>query len=388
MTNMRRMLPLSLFWLLACLAGSVTADNAIRVAPGYQLQRLAEVPGARQMVLSPAGHLYVGSRQYGKVHVVRNFSRGGRQAEVILEGVSMPSGLAMDANGDLLVAAVNEIWLLAAADQRLASSTQAAQLSRHWQLLTDALPQHSHHGWKAIEVSPDQQTLVVPVGAPCNICLVFPHADEPTGTILALDLSALKAGKLQYHILAMGVRNSVGMAFHPESGELWFSDNGRDWLGDDLPACEINRVPMGWKSRPHFGFPFVHADAQGGQLPEPHAEIRRQHPGELPFIDPQIVLQAHSAPLGIHFYQGPYKALAGHLLVAEHGSWNRSTPVGYRVTAYAAATSEPGVLVDFLDGEQKLGRPVDIIEQGDGSLLISDDANGLIWHLSRASRSD
>ena len=389
--------------LLMFSAGSRSAwASGIEVLPGYQLEKIAEVPGARQMVLSAAGHLYVGSRREGKVHVVEDFVRGGRDARVILTGVEMPSGVAMDRQGDLLVSAVNEIWMLANADQALdsiaevsAAPSSATALMRHWKLLTNELPSHGHHGWKAIELSPDQSQLIVPVGAPCNICLVYPQVKEPTGTLLALDVRQLKAGQLDYDIIAQGVRNSVGMAFHPATQQLWFSDNGRDWMGDDMPPCEINRVAasvsdgkMHHEKPPHFGFPFVHGDPRRGGIVEPQEDIARYRSAVTAYVSPVFEIQAHSAPLGIHFYQGRDASLKGRLLVAEHGSWNRSSPVGYRVSGYLPQNTdeEPLVLVNFLDADDnKLGRPVDLIEMHDGALLISDDANGGVWRLSKVA---
>jgi len=402
-------------------AGSRSAwASGIEVLPGYQLEKIAEVPGARQMVLSAAGHLYVGSRREGKVHVVEDFVRGGRDARVILTGVEMPSGVAMDRQGDLLVSAVNEIWMLTNADQALdsiaelsAAPSSATALMRHWKLLTNELPSHGHHGWKAIELSPDQSQLIVPVGAPCNICLVYPQVKEPTGTLLAVDVRQLKAGQLDYDIIAQGVRNSVGMAFHPLTQQLWFSDNGRDWMGDDMPPCEINRIAAGSvgmahrEQPPHFGFPFVHGNPRRGGIVEPQADIARYRSAATAYVSPVFEIQAHSAPLGIHFYQGRDASLKGRLLVAEHGSWNRSSPVGYRVSGYPLqqaqlqqykpqqsepqqpqrqyADEAPLILVNFLDSDgNKLGRPVDLIEMQDGALLISDDANGVVWRLSKA----
>jgi glucose/arabinose dehydrogenase len=342
------------------------------VATGFTLSQWAKVPNARQMALSENGTLFVGSRQAGQVHAVLPDGEVKRLAS----GLTMPSGLALNAQGDLYIAAVNGLYRLKNAQ------TQVKKENVRLELLNDDLPSATHHGWKFIDFDPVTQELVVPVGAPCNVCLVYPQSGkEPYGTILALNTQALNKGELSYRILAQGVRNSVGFAWHPKSQELWFTDNGRDHLGDDLPPCEVNRIA---KVGEHYGFPFRH-----GEIPEPDSEILAKQPDPFVYRAPVIAIQAHSAPLGMAFYQGDLPdslpTLNGAMLVAEHGSWNRSSPVGYRLSAYWLENEKVlkhEVLVNWLVKGKKLGRPVDVLTYHDGSLLISDDAKGVIWQLS------
>ncbi|NVK37820.1 MAG: PQQ-dependent sugar dehydrogenase [Gammaproteobacteria bacterium] len=343
----------------------------VEVADGFTLSQWAQVPNARQMALSTNGTLFVGSRALGKVHAVLPNGR----VEVIARDLTMPSGLALRSNGDLYVAAVNTLYRLPQAQEQVITN------NRQWQRLNDELPDASHHGWKFIDFDPVNGDLVVPVGAPCNVCLVYPESGQaPFGTILSLDVEALNRGQLKYEILAKGVRNSVGFAWHPESRELWFTDNGRDWMGDDVPPCEVNRISTRGE---HFGFPFRH-----GRYKETEASILKQIPQNFTYTPPVIEIQAHSAPLGMDFYQGNIESLKGALLVAEHGSWNRSTPVGYRLSAYwleGSRVIRHRVLVNWLVDGRKLGRPVDVQTLGDGSVLISDDAGGIIWQLQAQS---
>ena len=338
------------------------------VADGFRLSEFARVTNARQMAISDNGTVFVGSRHAGLVHAVLPDGK----VKVIARGLTMPSGLALNKQGDLFVSAVNRIYRLKDAQSAITKGPVTLEL------LTDGLPSASHHGWKFIAFDPHTGNLVVPIGAPCNVCLVYPQSgDTPFGTILSLDINALTNGKLKHRVLAQGVRNSVGFDWQPNTEQLWFTDNGRDWMGDDTPPCEINRV-----DRPgqHFGFPFKHGD-----ISETDHDILRAQPKDFRYESPVVAIQAHSAPLGMMFYTGNMTALKGALLVAEHGSWNRTTPVGYRLSAYwfddKHKVTKHQVLVNWLVKGKKLGRPVDIAQTQDGSLLISDDAQGRIWHL-------
>jgi glucose/arabinose dehydrogenase len=345
------------------------------VAEGFTLSVFAKVPNARQMALSENGTVFVGSRAEGKIHAVLPSGK----VQQIASGLNMPSGLALNKKGDLYVAAVNRIYRLQQAQSAIAKGLITLQL------LNDELPSASHHGWKFIAFDPNSGNLVVPVGAPCNVCLVYPQSgDAPFGTILSLDINALNSGELKYDILAQGVRNSVGFDWQPAEkrtqgskvGPLWFTDNGRDWMGDDMPACEINRITQAGQ---HFGFPFKHA-----HISETDADIIKAQPHDFTDQPPMVEIQAHSAPLGMMFYTGNVTALKGALLVAAHGSWKRTTPVGYRLSAYwfdEDKVSKHEVLVNWLVEGKKLGRPVDIALANDGSLLISDDSKDLIWQL-------
>lgn len=374
--------------IVVLLCPSVQAiDSRIEVMPGLTLSEFAEVPNARQMAQTRTGHIVVGSRKLGKVHGI---SQQG-EVFVLADELFMPSAVAIDSQDRLYIAAVNSIYRVDSLDQAFKQKKPLTKLNA----LTTDLPDASHHGWKAITLSPDESTLVVPVGAPCNICLVYPESgQQPFGTILAVNKNKLDKGQLAYDFMATGVRNSVGMDYHPKTGDLWFSDNGRDWMGDDMPPCEINRIPQSALTKGnHYGYPFIHGDPQEGGALEPKDDIRARMPDKQ-FINPLVEIQAHSAPLGIHWYRGSAEkamdVLKGALLVAEHGSWNRSSPVGYRVSAYwfdkNHQVTEHKVLVDFLtDNDDKLGRPVDFLELANGDVLISDDAGNKIWRLSAAT---
>lgn len=356
---------------ISILAFNVFGFYQPEVAKGYTLSTYAEVPNARQMAQSSNGTLFVGSRSDGDVHAVLPNGK----VRLIAEDLNMPSGLALNNKGDLYISAVNRIYRLQNAQAIAGNSEREITLER----LTDKLPSDSHHGWKFISFDPNTNNLVVPVGAPCNVCLVYPNTKQPYGTILSLDINKLNQGKLDYTILAQGVRNSVGFDWHPQSKQLWFTDNGRDWFGDDYPPCEINRVT---KQGAHFGFPFKHAD-----LDETDEDILAKMPKPFRYESPVIELQAHSAPLGMMFYNGPIAHLKGALIVAEHGSWNRTKPVGYRVSAYWIKdnnVTKHEVLVNWLIRGKKLGRPVDIDMAPDGSLYISDDSADVIWQLSKS----
>ena len=336
------------------------------VTKGFELSKYAEVPNARQMALSDNGTLFVGSRSDGEVHAVLP----NKEVKRIAQDLNMPSGLALNQKGDLYIAAVNKIYRLVNAERAIIKDDVKLEQ------LIDGLPDDSHHGWKFISFDPSGNHLFVPVGAPCNVCLVYPQTQKPYGTILSLDAGALDKKQLKYDIVAQGVRNSVGFDWHPSTGDLWFTDNGRDWFGDDFPPCEINRIQQ---KAEHFGFPFKHGD-----MDETDDDILKARPKDFRYTSPVISIQAHSAPLGMMFYTGPIKALKGALIVAEHGSWNRTKPVGYRVSAYwleGERIKKHQVLVNWLIRGKKLGRPVDIEMAKDGSLFISDDAGDAIWQL-------
>ncbi|MEQ8661040.1 MAG: PQQ-dependent sugar dehydrogenase [Gammaproteobacteria bacterium] len=359
---------------LAALGGLLAAPalmaapdlSHLQLPPGFDIAVYAEgVENARQLALAPDGVLYVGSREAGKVYAVVDGDGDHRaeQVHVLARGLSMPSGVAFR-DGSLYVAAVNRI---------LRFDDIAARLSRPGRpvVVTDTLPAETHHGWKFIAFGPDGR-LYVPVGAPCNVCA--PPA--PFASILSM-----RADGSDVVTVARGVRNSVGFDWQPASGALWFSDNGRDWLGDEVPPGEINRV-----SEPgeHFGFPFIH----GGDIRDP--EFGDGH-APADYTPPVLRLEAHAAPLGIEFYRGTAfpPEYAGALFVAEHGSWNRRRKVGYRVmvarfAADGSVASYTPFITGWLRGQAYLGRPADVATMADGTLLIADDHAGVIYRVTYA----
>jgi len=322
-----------------------------------------DVPGARQMAEAPDGTLFVGSYDAGRLYAVIPAEDGDAEVVVVDEGLNRPSGVVL-VGTDLYVAAVNRILRYADLANTFRDSPEPA-------VVTDSLPTDRHHGWKYLAVGPDGD-LFVPVGAPCNIC--ERADDERYASILKMDPDTGETT-----VYAHGVRNSVGLGWHGPTGRLWFSENGGDWLGDDIPADEINVVDS---PGAHYGYPYFHA----GDVRD-----RRYGAGKDPadYVLPEFKVQAHSAVLGIKFYQGDQfpARYCGAMFIAEHGSWNRSSKVGYRVSVLrfadpkaptgAGAVYEPFVDV-WLNGETQTGRPNDVLVSRDGSLLISDDRDGRI----------
>lgn len=267
-----------------------------------------QVPNARQLALGSKGTVFAGSRKEGKVYAILDTDNDfhADQVYILAKDLYMPSGIAFR-EGSLYVAEVNRILRFDGIEAKLSKPPKPV-------VITDKLPDKSHHGWKNISFGPDNY-LYVPIGAPCNSCL---EENPIFGTILRMNP---KTG--DWTIYAHGIRNSVGQAWHPLTGELWFTDNGRDWWGDDKPPCEINHAT---KSGQHFGFPFLHgdnlidADYHANKKPEAYTK-------------PALNLRAHVAPLGILFYTGDMfpKRYKNQIIYAEHGSWNRSSPIGYRL---------------------------------------------------------
>lgn len=338
---------------------------------GFEIQVYAsEVINARQMALGETGVLYVGSRGAGKIHAVVDSNNDGFGDKVILiaEDLNMPSGLTYK-SGDLYVSEVSQILKFKDIDKHYANSPKS-------EVVIDGLPSENHHGWKNIDFGPDGW-LYVPVGAPCNICQTNGDDkwDNPDfASILRYDLATKEK-----QWVAKGVRNTVGFDWHPETNEMWFSDNGRDWMGDDTPPCEINRVT---ELGQHFGYPYFH----GGDVADPEFSKGKN---KQDYVYPEYNLDAHVAPLGIHFYHGQQfpTSYKNKLFVAEHGSWNRSKKSGYKVMM---ATLENNKIVDYQpfiegflnDDEAAWGRPVAVVTMPDGSLLVSDDFANVIYKVT------
>lgn len=336
---------------------------SLSLPPGFEVELLARVPNARQMALGN-NTLFVGSMRAGKVYAIP--LKGARKPVVIADGLNMPVGVAFR-DGDLYVSAVSRILRLRDIEARLNKPPRPETVSQ-------AYPADTHHGWKFIAFGPDGK-LYVPVGAPCNICEPDP---DRYANITALDVAS---GKVD--VVARGVRNSVGFDWQPQSGELWFTDNGRDQMGDDVPPDELNRL-----SRPgqHFGYPYCH----GATIADPEFGKGRRCSE---FVPPVQNLGAHVASLGMRFYTGTQfpERYRNAVFIAEHGSWNRSSKVGYRVSVVRlqdnrAVSYEP-FISGWLQGESAWGRPADVLVMPDGSLLVSDDHAGAIYRVSyRGSR--
>lgn len=342
----------------------------LSLPPGFHISIFADsVKNARQMAVSKNGIVFVGSRSAGIVNAVIDADKDGHAEKVVqvAEGLTMPSGLTI-LNGDLYVAEVSRI--LKYVD--IENTYQNAQAS----VVIDALPTETHHGWKYIDFGPDNW-LYVPVGAPCNICETNDgeQYDNPIyASILRFNLAT---GEKQW--VAKGVRNSVGFDWHPQTNNLWFSDNGRDMMGDNIPPCEINEVT---ESGQHFGYPYFH----GGTIVDPEFGEGKKSSD---YVAPKLNLMAHVAPLGIHFYSGNMFAsdMQNRLLVAEHGSWNRTQKSGYRVMMATIVNDkvvayEPLIEGWLQDDNTAWGRPTAITELADGSILIADDFANVIYRVS------
>lgn len=347
----------SLFALGACAQAAPELER-LRVPAGFTVELLTdELPNARQLQLGADGTLFAGTRSDGRVWAWRD-----GEAYAVAADLTLPSGIALK-DGDLYVGAVDTIYRLDDIEAHLDDPPAPV-------VVTDALPSDGHHGWKHLEFAPDG-ALWVPVGAPCNIC----DPDEPYMSLLRMDPATGT-----WDLAARGIRNTVGFDFHPTTGDLWFTDNGRDWLGDDTPPCELNSLALDAAGVPHYGYPHVH----GSDVIDP--EFGAGHtPSE--FVLPEHEFGAHTAPLGVAFYTGGAfpDAYDGALFVAQHGSWNRSSKVGYQVVVAFMKDGEvervEPFLTGFLDGERIWGRPVDVLVDRDGSLLVSDDQQGAVYRV-------
>ena len=338
--------------------------HLVTLPPGFVISVFADsVPNARSMTLSPAGTLFVGTRLAGNVYAIVDHNRDNQADEVItlMQGLNMPNGVAFR-DGSLYVAEVNRILRFDDIEARLHNPPQPV-------VVQDRFPRDRHHGWKFIRFGPDGW-LYVPVGAPCNVC---ERRDELYASILRLRSDG---GSLE--VFAHGVRNTVGFDWHPQTQELWFTDNGRDRLGDNVPPDELNHAP---RQGLHFGFPYCH----GGDIPDP--EFGKERRCET-FTPPAQKLGPHVAAIGMRFYTGtmfpePYRQ---HIFIAEHGSWNRSVPIGYRVTHVRLENNRAVHYEVFaegwLQGEKAWGRPADVQVMPDGALLVSDDHAGVIYRIS------
>jgi glucose/arabinose dehydrogenase len=357
-------------------ATSHTVDLSTIILPsGFEISIYADnVPNARSLALSPNGTLFVGTRQGDKVYALQD-TDGDFVADLqyeIGEGLVMPNGVAFRDNS-LFVAEVSRILRFDDIENHLLEPPDAV-------VIFDDFPSDRHHGWKYIAFGPDGM-LYVPVGAPCNVC----DRGDPYGTITRINPDG--SG---FELFARGIRNTVGFTWHPETGEMWFADNGRDNMGDDIPADELNYAPAAGMD---FGFPHVHAgtilDPEFGQDFEikGDSELEKSH-SVAEFTRPAQLLGPHVAPLGIEFYTGENfpESYKNQLFIAEHGSWNRSVKTGYRISMVTIksdqSTSDYTTFAEgWLQGEEAWGRPVDIELMLDGSILISDDLAGVIYRI-------
>ncbi len=342
--------------------------SRIELPEGFSISIYAGgMDDARSLALGDDGTLYVGTRgeqgePVGKVYAIPNADADAQGDEVItiLEGLNFPNGLAFH-DGDLYVAEINRVLRYEDVGDILHDMPEP-------EIVTDDLPNDFLHGWKYIAIGPDDK-LYEPVGVPCNTCMV----EDPYGTILRMDLDGSNR-----EVYARGVRNTVGFDFHPVSGELWFTDNGRDLMGNDIPPEELNVVT---EAGQHFGFPFRY----GKDLEDPEHVTDQDTSAFTPAV---LELPAHNAGLGATFYTGTLfpEEYRNQLFVAYHGSWNRDPIDGYTLRLIRfendSAVSYEDFASGWLENNSYWGRPVDVKQAPDGALLVSDDHNGLVYRIS------
>ncbi|HEY8034210.1 MAG TPA: PQQ-dependent sugar dehydrogenase [Methylobacter sp.] len=358
----------TLFLIKPCLAFTQPNDilKQLHVPAGFTLSIFADnLPNARSLALGDNGVIFVGTGTKNTVYAVQDNNNDGVADKhyVIASHLNSPNGVAYK-NDALYVAEINRIIRFDHITQQLANPPAPV-------VIYDQLPSEEHHGWKYLRFGPDNK-LYTAVGAPCNIC-------EPEKPIYS-SLVRLNADGSGFEILARGIRSSVGFDWQPGTNTLFLTDNGRDYMGDDLPPDELNR----WTTKgEHFGFPYCH----GGDIADPEFGSADKKCSQ--FTAPVWKFKAHMAALGMSFYRGKQFPVEfkNQLFVALHGSWNRSTPQGYRVVLVKFNQGKPVSEQVFIDGwltkdYDVLGRPVDILELPDGSLLISDDKLGIIYKVT------
>jgi glucose/arabinose dehydrogenase len=338
--------------------------DKIQLPPGFKISIWATVKNARGMCRGANGTVFVGSRDGGTVTAVRDTNHDGKADEyfTVASGLDMPVGVTMH-DGDLYVSSVHRIVRVDDVEDHLSTPPKPIDVFT-------GFPHETHHGWKYIAFGPDGK-LYVPVGAPCNIC----ESDSIYATI-----TRLNADGTGLEIVARGVRNSVGFDWDPRDNSLWFTDNGRDMMGDDMPSCELDHLTVVGQ---HFGYPYCH---QGDTL-DPKFGAGKSCAD---YVPPVVKVGPHMAPLGMKFYRGSQfpNEYRNAIFICEHGSWNRSTPIGYRVDVVqqqADGSWKQEVFAGgWLAGSSAWGRPVDVLELPDGSLLVSDDEAGLVYRISYA----
>lgn len=338
--------------------------DKLKLPDGFKIDVFARVTKARSMALGSDGTLFVGTRGHDKVYAIRD-NNGDSKADkiyTVAEDLRNPNGVAFK-DGALYISEISKIWKY--------NNIESTLNNPYGESIYEDYPTDGHHGWKYIAFGPDGK-LYIPVGAPCNVC---ESKNEVYASITRMDDDGSNM-----EIYARGIRNTVGFTWHPTSNKMYFTDNGRDMLGDDTPSCELNRLDQ---PNQHFGYPYCH----GGDLKDP--EYGDKYPCS-DFTKPIQKLGPHVAPLGLKFYTGEMfpESYKNKILIAEHGSWNRSKKIGYRISM---VTEENGIGTNydtFISGwlneedQTAWGRPVDILQMPDGSMLISDDLSGTIYRLS------
>ena len=353
----------------------ISADSFVdklNIPDGFEISIYADnLNSPRQLTETDKGYVVAGSKKGDKLFALHDIDSDGYAEERILlaENLQNPTGVTFH-NGDLYFAEIDTIWVIRDIDKLLSSNPSTLPTKS---IYMNNLPSETWHGFKYIDFGPDDN-LYIPVGVPCNICLEPQTNDKRFAAI-----HKYVDGKLI--TVADGVRNSVGFDWHPLTGKLYFSDNGRDWLGDDSPSCELNVVNT---EGSFYGYPFKHAsdviDPEFGHLLQSF---------DRDLVDPIAELGPHVAPLGIAFYDkenfpAKYK---NSVFVALHGSWNRTKKSGYTLV-FVKLDDDGNYLYqeDFISGwlsnESAWGRPVSPYIMKDGSMLLSDDKYNVIYRVT------
>lgn len=337
----------------------------IKLPTGFEIELFADdVENARALCRGEKGTIFVGSFKAKNVYALVD-TDGDYKADkkyIIASGLNNPNGVAFR-QGDLYVSEINRILKFPNIESQLDNPPA-------YEVVYDEYPTYLHHGWKYIAFGPDDK-LYVPVGAACNIC-------DSTNQIFA-SITRMNPDGTDMEIYARGVRNTVGFTWHPDTKNLWFTDNGRDMMGDDMPPCELNRAT---EIGQHFGYPYCH----GGIYPD---SVFGQDRDCSEFVKPAQNLNAHVAPLGIKFYTGNQFPEEYHksAFFAEHGSWNRSKKSGYQVSLARMNGEEVTSYEPFAEGwldkakDEAWGRPVDVLQMPDGSMLVSDDYANVVYRI-------
>ncbi|MHC4471908.1 MAG: PQQ-dependent sugar dehydrogenase [Planctomycetota bacterium] len=340
----------------------------IELPEGFKIELFAgDLPGARSLRRGEKGTIFVSTRMEGVVYAVRDEDGDGRAEKTltVLDGLDTPNGIALR-KGSLYVAEMHRVVRYDEIEDRLSKPPEPV-------LVNDSLPYEEAHGWRYIGFGPDD-LLYVPVAYPGDIGI---SKDERISTIMRM-----KPDGTGLELFARGIRHTVGFDWHPDTKVMWFTENGWDFMGDDLPPDELNRAP---KKGLHFGFPHWHG--RDVRDPKFHGSMKK---GE--FVPPARDLPAHVAPLGMRFYTGTMfpEKYRKQIFIAEHGSWNRAEPVGYRVTVVRLEGTEAvgyeAFAEGWLSGGKAWGRPVDVLVMPDGALLVSDDRAGAVYRITYATK--
>jgi glucose/arabinose dehydrogenase len=343
----------------------------LKAPEGFTISFFAkDVDNARSLALGDNGTVFVGNRKGKNVYALVDADKDGvaEKKYTVASGLNMPNGVAFH-DGSLYIAELNKVSRIDNIESTLENPGKPV-------LINDSFPSDEQHGWKYIAFGPDGK-LYVPVGAPCNIC------DDNQKDKRYASIMRMNADGSGLEVYANGIRNTVGFTWAPQTNDLWFTENGRDMLGDDLPPDELN---IATKKDENFGYPYCHA----GSIIDPELGKGKKCDD---YKAPARTLTAHGASLGIKFNTGnmfpdKYK---NQVFIAEHGSWNRSKPIGYRIMMATVENGDVKSYEPFINGwlnnGEAWGRPVDVLFLKDGSMLISDDHANAVYRVTYKAKS-